>query len=125
CHAQYDPSAKADRPQGLTQASLSVSAGGGFEGPVVAPQTASIANRKTLPYMGRALDLVGECNCEILKADPAFAVRGGQELVGSEPELAGPTPRGEQGGGREKRPVQGLFAAQQVEEGRAFLGFGL
>jgi hypothetical protein len=40
--------------------------------------------------MGRALDLVGHRNREILEGNPAFSVFGGQKLVGPEPELADP-----------------------------------
>ena len=40
--------------------------------------------------MGRTLDFVGECNCEVLEGNPAFAVGSGQKLVGPEPELARP-----------------------------------
>ena len=59
--------------------------------------------------MGRALDLVGECNCEVLEGNPAFAVRSGQKLVGPEAELAGPLAGHEQGRGRQEGPVQFLL----------------
>src|SRR5262245_10571629 len=125
CRTQYDPDPKPDRPQGLAQASLSSPAGGGSEGPATAPLGASIADREAVPDMGWPLDLVGQGDGVVLKADPAPAVSGGQQLVGSEPELAGALAGDEQGRGREERPVQFLLLPQQVEEGGALLGLRL
>src|SRR5947207_5363806 len=84
-----------------------------------------IADRKALAEVRRPLDFVGECSCEVLIADPALAVGGGQELVAPEPELAGLFPRHEQGGRRDEGPVQLVFAAQQVKEGTTRLGLRL
>src|SRR3954471_11069597 len=82
----------------------------------------SVTHRKTASNMGRTLDFVGKRNGKILKRNPAFAVGGGQKLVGPEAELAGPLAGGEQRRGRQKRPVQLPLLPQQVEEGGAFLG---
>src|SRR6185295_4073073 len=84
----------------------------------------SVTDRETGPNMGRTLDFVGECNCEVLEGNRAFAVGGGQKLVGPEAELSGPLARHEQGRGRQEGPVQLLFLPQQVEKGAALLGFG-
>src|SRR5262249_53008476 len=84
-----------------------------------------IAHGKTGLRVGRPLDLVGECNCEILKGNPAFSVCGGQKLVGPEPELAGPLPGDEQRRRRQEGPFEVLLLPQQVEKRPAFLGFGL
>jgi hypothetical protein len=67
----------------------------------------SIADGKTLADMGRTLDFVGHGDGVVLKGDPALAVGRGQELVGSEMELAGPLALDEQGGGRQEGPVRG------------------
>ena len=75
--------------------------------------------------MGRALDLVGECNCEVLEGNRAFAVGSGQKLVGPEAELAGSLAGHKQGRGRQEGPVQFLLGPEQVEEGGALLGFRL
>src|SRR5713226_3155380 len=45
----------------------------GRGGPNLVPG-ALVADRKTLADMGRTLDFVGECNCEVLEGNPAFAV---------------------------------------------------
>jgi hypothetical protein len=60
---------------------------------------------KQLADIGRALDLVGERDREILERNPAFPVLGGQKLFGPEPELAGPLAVEEQGpeGDRKRR----------------------
>src|SRR5437016_5634043 len=57
-----DPRAGAPLPQGVAQAKLSDRA------------ARLIANRETPADVGRALDLVGECNCEGLNGNPAFPV---------------------------------------------------
>ena len=118
CDRQYRPPRKPDRPQGLAQAKLSGVPYGAGPAPLV-------ADRETLADMGRTLDFVGQGDREILKGDPAFSVRGGQKLVGSEPELGRPLARDEQGRGRQEGPVQVLLLGKPVEEGRALLGLGL
>src|SRR5205807_9732321 len=84
-----------------------------------------VADREALADMGRALDLVGECNREVLTGNRAVAVGCGQKLVCSEAELSGSLAGGEQGRGRQKSPVQFLFGPKQVKERRPFLRFGL
>ena len=73
----------------------------------------------------RAVDFVGECNCEVLVGNRAFTVGCRQKLVDSKAELAGPVASREQRRGRQKAPVQLLFGSEQVEECGALLGFGL
>src|SRR5262245_29968217 len=85
----------------------------------------SIADRETLPQMRRPLDLVGERNGVVGEGDPAFPVRRGQELVGSEPELSVPLPLHEECRWRDESPVQLLFLPELVEKGRARLRLSL
>src|SRR5215469_10577953 len=89
CDRQYRSTRKGDPGQSLAQAGLSILSGGG--------STPSIADREPGLGVRRALDLIGECNCEILEGNPAFAAGIGQKLVGAEPELAGPLTLDEQG----------------------------
>ena len=84
CDRQYRPTHGESRSGRHAQAILQCRDG---------PACRSIPDRKSLPDMGRMLDFVSECNCEILKGNPAFPVCGGQKLVGPEPELARPLRR--------------------------------
>jgi hypothetical protein len=54
------------------------------------------ADGKTVADMGGVLDLIGQGEGEILKGNPAFSVPRDHELIGPEPELAGPLAYSEQ-----------------------------